>query len=131
MKRFLALAAVMLLILPSMVVPVQAQSCTGWSNQLVPFAFESITVSTTPIGFTTATINPDNLTKAAYAFFTVETADGRYRVDGVDPTDAVGHVFDDAAPGYFVCGTVAVSQFRAIRSGGSNATLRVTYFKGA
>ena len=108
----------------------KAQSCTGWSNQLVPMAFETITVSTISIGFTTATIvNSTTGLTADYAFFTLETADIRYRVDGTAPTSAVGHAAAAGGTGYYICGRQAVQAFRAIRSGGSDSTMRATYFR--
>lgn len=127
-KRLVTLVALVILICPPLAAPAHAQSCTGWSNQLVPMGFETITVSTAAIGFTSATITTTTAS-AAYAFFTLETADIRYRVDGVDPTAAVGHAAA-ASSANFVCGRAAVVAFRAIRSGGSDSTMRVTYFKG-
>ena len=111
---------------------VQAQTCTGWSNQLVPMDFETITVSTAAVGFTSSKIvNTTTGLSASYAFFTLETADIRYRVDGVDPTAAIGHAAAATGSGFFVCGAQAVKAFRAIRSGGADSTMRVTYFRGA
>ncbi len=126
MKKKLLLA---LLLIALSVRPVAAQTCTGWSNQLVPMDYESITVSTAAIGFTASKIATTNY-KAAYAYFTVETADGRYRVDGTNPSSSEGHVFTHDTAGYYVCGVTAVANFKAIRSGGSDATLKVTYWRG-
>lgn len=128
MKRLLLACLVMsLVIIP--VPEVQAQSCTGWSNQLTPMDFETITVSTAAIGFTSAKIvNTTTGLTADYAFFTLATADIRYRVDGVDPTSGVGHAAASGSANY-VCGRAAVKAFRAIRSGGSDSTLSVTYFR--
>lgn len=131
MKRLATtLMVVLALMLPPIVPVAHAQACVGLSTQLTPMDFETITVSTVAIGFTASKISTATA-KASYAFFTLETADIRYRVDGVDPTAAVGHAATSTVPGYFVCGITAVSQFRAIRSGGSDSTMRVTYFKGA
>lgn len=128
-KLLLACLVASLVIIP--VPEVQAQSCTGWSNQLVPMDFETITVSTAAIGFTsTKIVNSTTGLSASYAFFTLETADIRYRVDGVDPTAAIGHAAAASSANY-VCGMAAVKAFRAIRSGGSDSTMRVTYFRAS
>lgn len=133
MKRVIvAFLALSLCVIP--VPEAQAQTCTGWSNQLVPMDYEAITVSTVAIGFTaTKIVNSSTGLSASYAFFTAETADGRYRVDGTNPTSGEGHIFvgGTTGAGYFVCGVQAVRAFRAIRSGGSDATIRATYFRGA
>ena len=125
-KLLLALLVAALIVIP--VPPVQAQSCTGWSNQMVPYDAEAITVSSASIGFTASKISTTTTT-AAFAIFTLETASVRYRVDGVDPTAAVGHLTVVGGT-YFVCGAVAVKNFRAIRTT-VDGTIFATYFKGA
>lgn len=83
--------------------------------------FESITVSTTAVGFDANKANAHT-----HAFVTVENAAVRYRVDGLAPTAAVGHQllvndimeFADSGRLRFV---------RFIRRDGLDATLRVSY----
>ena len=95
-------------------------------DPLVPFAFETITVSSTAVGFTSATYNPA-AGKAKRAQMTCETNAIRYRYDGTAPTTTVGHVL--AAGGALsVLGDPAIDNFRMIASG-SDATCSVTYEK--
>ena len=63
---------------------------------------------------------------AIVAMIQAEAKDGRWRDDGTNPTSAEGHLAN--------VGTVLVldnrrrlEQFRAIRTGATSATLRVTY----
>lgn len=93
------------------------------------YAFETITVSTTAVGFTAATINPATAVPAAKsAFCSVETNALRYREDGTNPTSSVGHP-KAAATEFAVTGINNLIHFRAIRSGGADATLSCTYFR--
>lgn len=102
---------------------VGAAGCT-FSAQ--PFAYEAITVSSTSIGFTSATYNPAE-GQASQALITIETNPIRFRGDGTAPTATEGHVIN---PGQMidVCGSLAVRNFRMIRTG-SDATARVTYLR--
>jgi hypothetical protein len=96
--------------------------------RLTPFAFEEITVSTAAIGFTAATFKPSGQTPAAYAYVTVETNGIRWRTDGSDPTSSVGHAL--AAGGTLeLAGKTELTNFRAIRSGGADAALKVTFYR--
>lgn len=83
--------------------------------------FESVTVSTTAVTLTAATYtNCDN------ALITVETDQVRFRLDGVAPTSSVGHVLD-AGDTLILDSADQIVGARFIRSGGSDATLRVSY----
>jgi hypothetical protein len=85
--------------------------------------FESVSVTGTAGGFTAATYAGKN-----HAVITVEVAPIRYRVDGTDPTASVGHLV--AVGGVIVLESGSdVSNFAAIRSTGSSATLMVTFDK--
>lgn len=87
-----------------------------------PINFESITVSSTAIGFTTAT-----RVSATSALISVEDDNIRYRLDGTDPTASEGHLLY-AGQTQIIEGWLAISQFKAIRVT-SDAKLKVTYFK--
>lgn len=91
-----------------------------------PFAFESITVTDTAVGFTAATTSPGGAPGAVRAFVTSETAEMRYRTDGEDPTSSVGHLLSPNDRLVFE-GAATLAQFRAIRTGATSGVLRVTY----
>ena len=84
---------------------------------------ESVTVAGTAIGITATA--QDGVTPFA-AVITVEVAQISFTVDGgTTPTPTVGHQAD---PGDVIelAGQAEVSNFRAIRTGGVSATLKVT-----
>lgn len=83
-------------------------------------AHESITVSSTAIGGTAATIANKH-----HAVITVETAQIRYTVDGTTPTATVGHIADDGNV-IKLESADEVQKFRAIRTG-ADATLKASY----
>jgi len=89
------------------------------------FAYEPITVSDVAVGFTPSVYNPTGHT-AKVAFVTVEGAQIRYRYDGGTPTATEGHL---VSPGdtFIVQGFKNIQNFKAIRTGSADATLRVTY----
>lgn len=88
-----------------------------------PIAYEQITVSSSAIGLTLT-----DRGAATYAEIMVEGQPIRYRVDGTDPTSAVGHLVN--AGGVIRCyGRDALRNFRAIRSGITDATLTVTLYR--
>ncbi len=92
-------------------------------------SFESITVSNVAIGFTAGLLTPTTTVPIPLeASVSVEAgATGlRYRVDGVDPTAAEGHLLQDEDT-VTVSGRADLTRFRAIRTGAVDATLRVTY----
>jgi len=91
--------------------------------------FETITVSSTAIGFTATKIKPTTgdfkgMT-AVEAFFTVETAQIRFRCDGTDPTSSVGHLLS-SGDSVTIRGKNNVNNFKAIRVS-SDATIQVSY----
>lgn len=90
---------------------------------MVASGFESITVSTTAIGCTAATH-----AGASHAVITVEDQAIRYRVDGTDPTSNVGHEALDYDV-ITLASSDQIQKFKAIRRDGTDATLRVTYYK--
>lgn len=94
---------------------------------MAAYAHESITVSSTAIGFTAA-----NLTKALTLYqrgcsdvlVTVETNPIRFTVDGTTPTSTVGHLLN--AGDIYTCDGADAAAFLAIRTG-SDATIKCTY----
>ncbi len=103
--------------------------CTDFPT-LDPFAFESVTVSTTAIGFTAATFDSGGVRPADLAIVDVESQAVRYRVDGIDPTAAVGHaVLADTS--LTVCGIASIRRVKFIRRDATDATLRVSYYRGS
>jgi len=91
--------------------------------------FETITVADTAIGFTAAKLKPTTGDfegmKAVEAFFTVETAQARFRCDGTDPTSTVGHLLS-SGDNVTIIGKNNVDKFKAIRVSAS-ATIQVSY----
>lgn len=100
--------------------------CTN-DQWLVPFAFESITVSSTAIGFTTTTWAPTGQQPAAMAVVTSETDAVRYRADGLNPTAAVGQLMASSGT-LTACGAQSLKQVRFIRVT-NDATLMVAYYR--
>lgn len=88
-----------------------------------PFAHESIVVSSTAVGFTLT-----NRGGAQAAYVTTQSQELRYTVDGTTPTSTDGHAAA-ATSTFWVFGREAIRDFRAIRTGGSDATIKVTYYR--
>lgn len=128
-RGFTALVAAALIAWPSLLPPVLAQSgsvCPG-INAVTPMGFEVITVSSTAIGPTSATINTGTRS-ASVAVGHVATDAIRYRDDGVDPTAAVGMPVAVSTM-FLVCGVLAIRQFKMIRQTG-NASVSMSYYGG-
>lgn len=81
--------------------------------------FETIVVSNVAIG-----ISADMVPRHNYAYITVETDQVRFRIDGANPTAAVGHLLE-AGDTLELFGGHAIMGFRAIRVT-ADATLRVS-----
>lgn len=86
---------------------------------------ETKTVSTSSVGFaiTAAQIAAGGFNVARVD---VDTTAIKYRWDGGDPTTSVGH---NAAAGtsFLLHGAQRIAAFRAIRNGGADAVLNVTF----
>lgn len=122
-----SLAALLLVFLP--VAPLLADTCnTGSPVVMVPMPGEAITVSNTAIGFTAAKISIAGTGTAIMAVCAVESNAIRTRDDATDPTAGVGTAWA-VGDKFFVCGKVAVSQFKAIRQS-ADATLFCIYYRG-
>jgi len=83
--------------------------------------FESLTVSTSAVPLTAATY-----ARAEVAFITNESNPCRFRLDGTNPTASVGHILPTDAE-LILDSRDQISRARFIRSGASDATLRVSY----
>lgn len=92
--------------------------------------FESITVSTTAIGFTASKILQNETggfkRRCTKALFTVETNSIRFRLDGTAPTATVGHLMA-AGDSFLVTGDTNITNMKLIRQS-ADATVMVTYF---
>jgi hypothetical protein len=100
--------------------------CTN-APSLTPFAFETITVGATAVGFTATVYAPTGAVPADMAVVTTEDDAIRYREDGVDPTAAVGHVIAvDTA--FTACGVQSIRNIRMIRVT-TDASLSVSYYR--
>ena len=98
-------------------------------GKYIPYAFETITVAATAIGLTTSTTYLNSTPKPKKVFITVESAQLRYRIDGVaDPTSTVGHVMVPTQS-LTLEGYSQLNNFKAIRTGSTSATLQVTYLR--
>lgn len=102
------------------------------------YAHEAITVSTTAIGPTAATVSPTTAAGARQMLCTAEAASAtsmRYRFDGTAPTTSTGHyvmagVVGTSAPALIsVEGRNNVIRFKAIRQAAVDVTLRCTYLR--
>lgn len=89
------------------------------------FSYESITVANTAIGFSDTKITSGHY-MALKAFCTAETAQMRFRTDGVDPTASEGHLLD-IGQSVTIEGRSDLIKFRAIRTGGTSGTLKCSY----
>ena len=94
--------------------------------QVVPTT-ETVTVSTTAVSLAAATIGGGTTGKpeARYCFLSLAVADIRWRVDGLAPTDTVGHIMASGAA-LEIYGAANIRRFSAIRDGGSDGTLTVS-----
>ncbi len=92
--------------------------------------FEKITVSSTAVGFTASkiTINQEGgfTKRAVKAFVTVETNSVRIRMDGTDPTTALGHLLT-AGDGLLITGEQNISRARFIAAA-SDGAVHVTFY---
>lgn len=113
MRRLVFLAACLWLLSQS---PVQAQSSPTCPGPVFPIAggAEAITVSSTSIGFTAATI-ANNGNPAIRAECSIATDNIRYRDDGPAPTATVGVLILATKGSFTVCGAQIVKQARMIR----------------
>ena len=92
-----------------------------------PYAYESLTISSTAVGLTASVYGED--VRVMQAFITLESAQIRFRIDGNNPTTTEGHLLE-AGQNLTLENYNAIKNFRAIRTGSSDGNIRVTYFRG-
>lgn len=112
------------------------------NGALTPMNYEAITIDNTAGGIalsaseyiTTANaagsgVGATQRFHAVSAFISVESQPIRWTVDGTAPVaTTTGHKATDTDT-ITLNGIDAITKFRAIRDGGTNATIHVTYFK--
>lgn len=86
-----------------------------------PNGYEQVTVSTTPVGLTV----PINSNRAIVV---VEAQPLRYRDDGVNPSATVG-MLAVAETRFEIESREALDAFVAIRDGGTDSVLSISYYK--
>ena len=95
--------------------------------ELVTLDDEVISVTATPVGFTTSkTIQTAGT--AILAVAQVQDASITFRTTGGTPT-ATATITITATNTFVVCGLTDIANFLAVRTTGTNGTLRVVYFK--
>lgn len=122
MKRLL-----ILLVLLGFAGVAEAQVCPGLTGSTQAYAREVITVSSTAVGFTSATYN-DGVHTPLFAQVTLESNNIRVSVEGKPPTATVGELWQTSTNVKFtVCGQTSINKFLAIRAS-ADATITVTYY---
>lgn len=121
----------LMVLAPAVAMPAWAQSSDcgklqGSASILVPFASESITISSTALGFTMATAFPAAGNGAQQACVTVAVDSVRYWPDGTIPSATVGHIADSGSS--FSVGVTSLRAIRFIRVT-TDAILSVTYMR--
>lgn len=93
------------------------------------FDYEDITVSTTSIGLTLAKYNIDSVKPSVQRVVCYNDLQPiRFRLDGTAPTASVGIQMNDKDT-IIIEGYTNIADFRAIRQGGTDSTLRCQYFR--
>ena len=100
--------------------------CTN-SPSLFPFAFETITVSSTALGFTATTAFPAGQQPGAMAVCRIEVDGIRYRADGLNPTATVG-MLESVGGTFTACGEASMRRFRMIRVT-ADSTVSCSYYR--
>jgi len=90
------------------------------------YDYETITIADTAIGLTAAklltTVRPNKV------LISIETAQCRWRMDGTDPTNAIGIILNPMDT-MEVEGLVNLKQIRFIRTGATSAKAQVSYMR--
>ena len=94
----------------------------------LPYDFESIAVTATVIGLTTAKLSPNSAPPPTAALLTLETAAIRFRMDGVEPTTSEGHLMSSGDQ-LTLSSIDQLRKFRAIRDTNTSGVLKVTYLQ--
>jgi hypothetical protein len=89
--------------------------------------YESIAVTNAAVGFSVSTVK-SNAYYIKSVVVTCEDADVRFRVDGTNPTTSEGHLLkEDQA--LKLTEWEHIANFKAIRDGTDDATLRCTFVR--
>lgn len=99
----------------------QQSVCPGAITSLSPSGYQQLAVSTSAVALTI----PNQAVRMAIIL--IEDQPIRYRDDGTAPTSSVGTLIQNNVA-IAVCGS-ALSGFKAIRSGGTNASLSINYYQ--
>ncbi len=122
-KTIAALVALSLTLAPIPSVYAQSNDCGVGPS--VPFASETLTVSTTALGFTLATYAPSGGPVANQALVFINTNNVRAAFDGSAPTTSAGAILQ-AGQSILVC-ALSLSKTRFIRDDASDADVYVVY----
>ena len=90
------------------------------------FGYESVSVTNAAKPLNSGVYTDSDGEYAKRAVITVETMPIRYRYDGTDPTSSEGHLLQPMDV-LTLIGSSNIQNFRVIRQGGTNATIKVTY----
>lgn len=98
-------------------------------DELDAVDYEDITIDATVggVGLTASKVTPTSGRARRAVRITFETAEVRFRHDGGAPTATVGHRAADGDV-LVIHGVNNLRNFKAIRTGGTSGTVRVTYF---
>lgn len=100
---------------------------TSTVEQMDAVDYEDVTVSSSAVGLTASKLkNADNMPRTAVRI-TFEGAEMRLRHDGGTPTASVGHRVNDG-DALVLFGDNNLKNFKAIRSGTVDGTMRITYY---
>jgi cellulose biosynthesis protein BcsQ len=95
---------------------------------------QDLTVSTTAVGFTSTnyiksagSARASDLVKANLAFVTVDAQPIRWSIVGTPQAGSAGHVYASGT-NFWLVGHDAIVAFKAIRTGGTDGVLHVTFF---
>mgnify|MGYP001604446641 CR=1 FL=1 len=97
-------------------------------SALSPFATEPVTVDATVGGVRLTITNVLATPKPRACVITVETAPLRWLADGTAPTSTAGHVANPTDV-LEIQNAGEMGNFRAIRTGATSATIRVSYYR--
>jgi len=95
-------------------------------GKYIPYDYETITVANTAKGLTASKLT--TAIKPKKVFITSETAQLRYRYDGTDPTDTVGHILNPMSI-LVLEGYSQLNNVKFIRTGATSAILQVSYLR--
>lgn len=95
------------------------------------FDFETVTVSNVVTQLTGTKYNPiGDVADASEAHITVEATNAlRYTLDGTTPVAATTGHFLAGGASLTIYGGGNIRNFKAVRDGGTNAIIQVTYFR--